>query len=433
MTAPPHFFIPAVKRYERLRPISGASVSQHEPVTRGRHHCNEEQSSQRGGTVEPLKCDWMGFKSTTLSFSHNYLLLFKEQRISIRLQNPNHSNLKMTHETEGDKPTPAKLGKSSFSISSILGKDEDNEAVGKDSKPASEESKGKKTAEAVISGPDPVLYQNFLTSSGMTYHPGLALPYYPQSHFPAPWNLWYSGSPNGQSKAAGKSPPLDMCFKGSLKRSRSPSADGSEMRNTASPSVSESGSTGSLETSKTGANSTSQVDRRLSLESLGDDDDRAGDEGSDQDDGSKCQRKKKTRTVFSRSQVFQLESTFDMKRYLSSSERAGLATSLNLTETQVKIWFQNRRNKWKRQLTADMEAASLAQAASNQRLVRVPILYRDESELHGMSSSHTTKPSLTAADLSQSFPSPLSSLHAQYYSHAMAALPAHLRTLHRVL
>ena len=57
-------------------------------------------------------------------------------------------------------------------------------------------------------------------------------------------------------------------------------------------------------------------------------------------------RKKKTRTVFSRSQVFQLESTFEMKRYLSSSERAGLASSLNLTEIQIKIWFQNRRNKW---------------------------------------------------------------------------------------
>ncbi|ELU04136.1 hypothetical protein CAPTEDRAFT_80758, partial [Capitella teleta] len=71
-------------------------------------------------------------------------------------------------------------------------------------------------------------------------------------------------------------------------------------------------------------------------------------------------RKKKTRTVFSRSQVFQLESTFDMKRYLSSSERAGLAASLHLTETQVKIWFQNRRNKWKRQLAADIEAANMA-------------------------------------------------------------------------
>ncbi|KAM9232313.1 LOW QUALITY PROTEIN: homeobox protein HMX3 [Leptosomus discolor] len=86
------------------------------------------------------------------------------------------------------------------------------------------------------------------------------------------------------------------------------------------------------------------------------------------------------RTVFSRSQVFQLV-TFDMKRYLSSSERAGLAASLHLTETQVKIWFQNRRNKWKRQLAA-AEAANLSHAAA-QRIVRVPILYHENSGAEG--------------------------------------------------
>lgn len=66
-----------------------------------------------------------------------------------------------------------------------------------------------------------------------------------------------------------------------------------------------------------------------------------GDDGDSPHDPSQppaLKRKKKTRTVFSRSQVFQLESTFDVKRYLSSAERAGLAANLRLTETQVKIW-----------------------------------------------------------------------------------------------
>ena len=120
------------------------------------------------------------------------------------------------------------------------------------------------------------------------------------------------------------------------------------------------------------------------------------------DDAKNGGRKKKTRTVFSRSQVFQLESTFDMKRYLSSSERAGLAVSLHLTETQVKIWFQNRRNKWKRQLAAELEAANMAHAA--QRMVRVPILYHDSGAARG---GHSDSVPHSAT--------PLSGYHPMYY------------------
>ncbi|XP_061765967.1 homeobox protein HMX3 [Nerophis ophidion] len=134
------------------------------------------------------------------------------------------------------------------------------------------------------------------------------------------------------------------------------------------------------------------------------------------DEDKKPCRKKKTRTVFSRSQVFQLESTFDMKRYLSSSERAGLAASLHLTETQVKIWFQNRRNKWKRQLAAELEAANLSHATA-QRIVRVPILYHENSASEGggpasSSSSSSISSSVPASQPLLTFPHP-----GVYYSH----------------
>jgi len=82
-------------------------------------------------------------------------------------------------------------------------------------------------------------------------------------------------------------------------------------------------------------------------------------------------RKKKTRTVFSRGQVEQLETTFETKRYLSSAERSGLAVLLHLTETQVKIWFQNRRNKWKRQMAADLDS-SVARHHTLQSVIHRP-------------------------------------------------------------
>ncbi|XP_043537177.1 homeobox protein Nkx-3.1 isoform X1 [Chiloscyllium plagiosum] len=86
-------------------------------------------------------------------------------------------------------------------------------------------------------------------------------------------------------------------------------------------------------------------------------------------------RKKRSRAAFSHSQVLELERRFDTQRYLSAPERANLATALKLTETQVKIWFQNRRYKTKRKMLAARQncAGVKEQAASIEGSSQVPV------------------------------------------------------------
>jgi len=60
-------------------------------------------------------------------------------------------------------------------------------------------------------------------------------------------------------------------------------------------------------------------------------------------------RKKKQRPLFSTHQIQTMETEFTKCRYVSESKRAELASDLNLTETQVKTWFQNRRTKSKKE------------------------------------------------------------------------------------
>ncbi|XP_063786404.1 homeobox protein Nkx-6.3 [Pseudophryne corroboree] len=64
-------------------------------------------------------------------------------------------------------------------------------------------------------------------------------------------------------------------------------------------------------------------------------------------------RKKHTRPTFTGHQIFALEKTFEQTKYLAGPERARLAFSLGMSESQVKVWFQNRRTKWRKKTTVE--------------------------------------------------------------------------------
>ncbi|KAI5627582.1 homeobox protein Nkx-3.1, partial [Silurus asotus] len=94
-------------------------------------------------------------------------------------------------------------------------------------------------------------------------------------------------------------------------------------------------------------------------------------------------KQKRSRAAFTHLQVLELEKQFSRQRYLSAPERAHLAAALRLTETQVKIWFQNRRYKTKRRQQLDccrksggnvVEAAAAAAVAAEEDFLRASLL-----------------------------------------------------------
>jgi len=80
------------------------------------------------------------------------------------------------------------------------------------------------------------------------------------------------------------------------------------------------------------------------------------------DDGMDAEREgaqRRVRTKFTPEQIQKLEKIFNKHKYLDAGERAKTSQKLNLSETQVRTWFQNRRMKVKREVQ-DLRADYLA-------------------------------------------------------------------------